>query len=226
MCFKQQSLSIVFVFIRRTFTCESKIKNCTVSTDPEARSFTPPRDLCNHHCSSCTGCSNTTSAVLTVGKKSDKKPKTHNKKPLLKSIILSTKKSLTEPLKIKRELDEDDSTCEESHSKAPFDIIVNTECTTPKQSEPLTAMQFTDTKKTKQINSYFKSNDFVQQNARSYSPPLPAAHRPVSTVLNDTHQTGNSDSRRPRSSRDRKSRSKKRKKRRRSYSRDSRTKSR
>lgn len=211
-----------------------------MSIDPEAKSFTPPKELCNHHyCNSCIGYTKTSTidTNVNVNKIASEKPKVHIKKPLLKSIILSTKKSLIEPLHIKRELlendndyddDEDDSTSE-THSKGQFNsIVINTECLTPKTPQPKlhTEMQFTDTKKTKQINSYFKSNDFVQQNVRSYSPPLPATHRLASMVTSDSHQTGNIESRRSRSSRDRKSRSKKRKKRRRSYSRGSRSRSR
>lgn len=194
--------------------------------------------MCNHHCSGCIGYANTTSADLSSAdhKIAGKKANIPNKKPLLKSIILSTNKtSSVAPFKLKRgnnikqETDED-ITCD-SNSIGLLDSIVTVECSTPKipsqQNNTHTEMQFSDTKKTKQINSYFKSNDFIQQNARSYSPPLPVSQRVLTSVVtNDSHHMGNNDSRPSRSSRDGKS-SKKRKKQRRSHSRDeSRSKSR
>lgn len=217
----------LFISIHRAFTCDTKSKNCSVSiTKPDANSFTPPKDLCNHHCSGCIGYTNPPSADLpSVDHKiTGKKANTQNKKPLLKSIILSTNKSAVAPFKLKRgnhikqEIDED-ITCD-SNSIGLLDSIVTVECSIPKIPQPNThtEMQFSDTKKTKQINSYFKSNDFVPHNARSYSPPLPVSQRVLTSVVsNDSHHMGNSDSRQSRSSRDAKS-SKKRKKRRRSYS--------
>lgn len=186
------------------------------SIDPEVKSITSPNaNLCaHHHCSSCIGYNNPKSVANTIVvadtiAANAKKPKLQIKKPSLKSIILSTKN-------IKREIDED------------FTIELNSIPMTkiPEIKIQPIDMQFTDTKK--QINSYFKSNDnFVQQNQRSYSPPLPVNHRLASMVSSDTSNAviSNNQSRRSNSSRDRKC-SKKRKKQRRSYSRDSRSKSR
>lgn len=143
------------------------------------------------------------------------------KPPKLKSIILSTNNN-TNPIAIALNVKQEITA---SNRKGSFD-----QCSTPNKIQA-TDMQFTDTKDTKPIiNSYFKSNECVQQNdvQRSYSPPLPATHRLTSTISNvDSHQTGtNHETRAARSSKDRKTSNKKRKKRRRSYSRDTRSKSR
>lgn len=211
-------IDLCLFFIRRAFTCDSNSKNCSQSADTDDKSFTPPKDLCNYHCSTCIGHQKRVDGQLI----DLKKPKTQSKK--LKSIILS--KSNPPPLNqlnIKQEIDEPNE-CNR-HLKEPHQTAGA--CITSKvpDSHNKLNMQFSDNKKTKQINSYVKTNDFVQQNQRSYSPPLPATHRLASMVANDAHHTGNSESRPSRSSRDRKS-SKKRKKRRRSHSRDSRSRSR
>ncbi|XP_055312411.1 myb-like protein A [Sitodiplosis mosellana] len=214
----------------RAFTCESKSKNCSVSrTDPEAKLITSPNaNLCtHHHCSSCSAKS--VAAIGTVAAVDTKKPKIHIKKPLLKSIILSTNNSSV--LNIKREIDIDSNECDRSVCPIEFRSTTPMTKTPDTKTQPIN-MQFTDTKKTKQINSYIKSNDhFVQENARSYSPPLPANHpRLASIVSSDASNStavalANSHARRSHSSRDRKC-SKKRKKRQRSYSRESRSRTR
>lgn len=197
---------MIFISIRREFSCDSKRNNCTVSINPELKSFTPPKDLCNHHCNNC-NC--ITSATIDI-----KKPKNQIKK--LKSIILSTNNNKKiASLNIKQELNDSDS-------NEPIQTVNTVECSTPKILNDI--MQFNDIKETKSINSYFKSNEFVSKNVRSYSPPLPATHRLASMVSNDSHQTGNNESRRSRSSKDQKI-NKKRKKRRHSYSKDSRSRS-
>ncbi|XP_031633225.1 uncharacterized protein DDB_G0287625-like [Contarinia nasturtii] len=232
----------------RAFTCESKSKNCSVSTDPEAKNHTSlsPNDLCNHHCNNCIeNAKSYTSTGIGQTIANIKRPKIHIKKPLLKSIILSTNNHNTNnnqspiAVNIKQEIDEH-SECEVIHfTKGPLQPISDCggECSATKS--PISTkfqheMQYSDTKKTKQINSYFKSNDFVQQNARSYSPPLPVTHRLTSMVSNDSTLTNtitnnnnnnNNLSRRSNTSREGKS-SKRRKKHRRSYSRESRSKSR
>lgn len=237
----------MFISIRRAFTCESKSKNCSVSTNPEAKIQTSSsNDLCNHQCNSC-AISNAKSYISTgIGHTiaNIKKPKIHIKKPLLKSIILSTNNCNNNPtLNIKQEI-EDHSECDDIHiTKEPLQPIIDSiggsgECSTTKlpiATKIHSEMQYSDTKKTKQINSYFKTNDFVQQNARSYSPPLPVTHRLTSIVSNDAPLTNtitstnnnnnNNHSRRSHTSRERKS-SKRRKKRRRSYPRESRSRSR
>lgn len=240
-------IDIMFISIRRAFTCDSKSKICSVSTDVEAKnSQTPPNNLYDQHhqqCSNCTGYAKST--IGNPNAKAKKKLKIHLKKPLLKSIILSTTNNNNNSvLNIKRESvttvdDNYNNLTNECNSnlKALVQPIVaiTGECLTSKFTEPtlFNEMQFTDTKKTKQINSYFKSNDFLQQNERSYSPPLPATHRLASMVSNDAQYkttvasaamattTINNHLRRTNSSRDRKP-CKRRKKRRRSYSKDSR----
>lgn len=229
----------MFISIRRAFTCESKSKNCSVSgTELEAKPIAPSNaELCitHHHCSSCIGYTSAksvasitaaTAVAVDAAIAADvKKPKIPNKKPLLKSIILSTNNNNNcspSVANIKRELD-DSNECNKSICPIEFSSMPMTK-TPQTKSQPID-MQFTDTKKTKQINSYFKSNDhFVQQNERSYSPPLPANHRLASMVSSDTVANTvvtMNQSRRSHSSRDRKC-SKKRKKRRRSRSKDSR----
>lgn len=220
----------MFISIRRTFTYDSKINNCMVSTDADAKSYTPPKELDKfHHCSNCIDHSKTkrgdefgqasetnSNATSNANINSNfifnpnKKPKIQIKKPFLKSIILSaTSKNNPAPLlNIKQEFDLE-NTCEN------FDTQIG-ECSTAKYQNE---MQFTDNKKTKQINSYFKSNNFVQQkNARSYSPPLPTAHRLASMVTSDPHHTVSNNLRRKSN--------KKRKKRRHIYSKESRSRSR
>lgn len=231
----QSSSNFVFISIRRAFTCESKSKNCSVSNaDPDAKPLTPPNvDLCtHHHCSSCIGYSAKSVVAVAAGVVDTKKPKNQIKKPLLKSIILSTTNNSPSVLNIKREIN-DSNECDRTICPIAFNSLTPMTKTPETKSQPID-MQFTDTKKTKQINSYFKSNDnFVQQqqNARSYSPPLPTNHRLASMITNDSTNVGGGGAERSQtrhrshSSRDRKC-SKKRKKRRRSYSRDSRSRSR
>lgn len=207
-----------------------------VSIDADTKSYTPPKELDNfHHCSNCIdhskikrgdefGQASETNSYATSNANANtntninshfifnpnKKPKVQIKKPFLKSIILSaTNKNNPAPLlNIKQEFDLE-NTCEN------FDTRIG-ECSTSKYQNE---MQFSDNKKTKQINSYFKSNNFVQQiNARSSSPPLPTAHRLASMVTSDPHHTISNNLRRKSN--------KKRKKRRRIYSRESRSRSR
>lgn len=214
------------------------MKNCTVSIDSGAKSHTPPKELCNHHhCSNCierskiTTCDKfglTTETNSNATLNPNKKPKIQIKKPFLKSIILSAanNQNSTPLLTIKQETDVKDSCT--NHTNDPLTRFEDThigECSTSKHQ---TEMQFSDIKKTKQINSYFKSNNFVQQqNARSYSPPLPVTtQRLASMVTSESHQVANSNNvRQSHTSRERKS-SKKRKKRRRYYSKESRSRSR
>lgn len=209
------------------------------STDADSKLISPSNaDLCTyHHCSSCIGYSNANSVAIYSAAAIDaaaaaavadaKKPKIQTKKPLLKSIILSTNNSSASVLNIKREID-DSSECNRTICPIEFNSAVPVMTKIPESKSQPIDMQFTDTKKTKQINSYFKSHDnFVQQTGRSYSPPLPANHRLASMVTSDASNTvvAHNQTRRSQSSRDRKC-NKKRKKRRRSHSRDSRSRSR
>lgn len=227
------------ISIRRAFTCESKSKNCSVSsTESETKSIASPSAInftcTQHHCSSCSAKGATVAVTAANAIATDavdaKKPKIHIKKPLLKSIILSTNNSSV--LNIKREPDTDTSECDRTVCPIEYHSTLPMTKTQPNTKLQQIDMQFTNTKKTKQINStYFKSNqNYAHENARSYSPPLPANHpRLASIVSSDASNvagvatlTNNQAHRRSHSSRDQKC-SKKRKKRRRSYSRDSRS---
>lgn len=225
------------ISIRRAFTCESKSKNCSVSsTESEAKSITSPNAInltcTQHHCSGCSGKSAIVAAANAIATDAvdAKKPKIHIKKPLLKSIILSA--SHSSGLNIKREPDTDTSECDRTICPIEFHSTAPMTKTQPNTKPQPIDMQFTNTKKTKQINSpYFKSNQhYAHENARSYSPPLPANHpRLASIVSSDASNAttvapvaNSQPHRRSHSSRDRKY-NKKRKKRRRSYSRDSRS---
>lgn len=198
-------------------------------TEPVVKSYTPPRDTTNCHCGTCNTIVKTATAISDSNLTDTKKLNIHIKKPLLKSIVFSTKNRAIVAPNIKQEIND---TNDYQLSSTNIDSLNVKSIETKLQTD----MQFTDTKKTnKQINSYFKSNEFV---ARSYSPPLPATHRLASMVTNKAvamtatahNATGanNSDPsrRRSHSLKDRKSRSRKRKRRRASNSRDSRSKSR
>lgn len=241
----------------------------TTTPTPSSSSVDGGNIECSHRCSTCIGYRKLASTVHVdaAALSSPIKPaidvnhkklfRIQLKKPLLKSIVLSAAKNSGVPAissgtcTIKQESTDD----LDEQSVPPFASTCGTPPTTFMHSESesikphsIEIMQFSNSKKTnKQINSIHSNNanDFVRQqkNSRSYSPPLPAAHRLASMVSSDsTHHSaavndkrsrsnnnnnGHGHCRRSNSSRHRRNRSsEKRKKHRRTHSRGSRSHSR
>lgn len=145
------------------------------------------------------------------------------KRPLIKSIILSTAQSnpilaTPEKVTIKKEIDDKQSNTYE---------ILNKNDNSNRLQEikvELKEMQFMESKKSKQVRPPYQPqerherSDEEMESGRSYSPPLPKSMRLTSVVSNESAKyTGNDKVKR--SSRERRSRKKKRKRRQKSYSR-------